>query len=135
MGLGPIDAKPGDKVLILLGCHTPLIVRQVGENKYQVVGQSYVHGFMNGEAVLGPLDGAWEVVRAMDEDSGCWYTRYRNGDSEELHRDDPRLPSLSHGSYTDEGWVRTFHDGNGDPRLQFEEVRRQGLIIPHFELV
>lgn len=40
----------GDKIAIVFGCSTPVVIRPQGDN-YQVVGEAYVQGFMDGEAV------------------------------------------------------------------------------------
>ena len=48
MGLAPNIAKEGDKICLILGCCTPLIIRGGGPN-FSLVGESYVHGVMNGE--------------------------------------------------------------------------------------
>jgi hypothetical protein len=44
----------GDLVAIVFGCSTPLIIHPVGprEERFVVVGEAYVQGFMNGEALL-----------------------------------------------------------------------------------
>ena len=48
MGLAPDIAQKGDKICLVLGCCTPLIIRGGGPN-YSLVGESYVHGIMDGE--------------------------------------------------------------------------------------
>ncbi|KAF4980911.1 hypothetical protein FZEAL_3196 [Fusarium zealandicum] len=40
----------GDMVCIVYGCSTPLVVRRV-EGKYHVLGEAYVEGMMDGEAI------------------------------------------------------------------------------------
>lgn len=40
----------GDLVAVVFGCSTPLIIRPRGE-RFEVVGEAYVQGFMNGEAL------------------------------------------------------------------------------------
>ena len=40
----------GDLIAIIFGCSTPIIIRPKGEY-FQVIGEAYVHGFMNGEAM------------------------------------------------------------------------------------
>ncbi|CAD6446550.1 ec6bdf9f-4a64-458a-8a64-e588e3541175 [Sclerotinia trifoliorum] len=57
-GLMPNEAKEGDVVCILLGCTVPVVVRREndggkGEGGWIFVGESYVHGMMDGEAVTG----------------------------------------------------------------------------------
>ena len=48
MGLAPDIAEVGDKVCLIAGCCTPFIIRPEGPN-YALVGESYVHGVMDGE--------------------------------------------------------------------------------------
>ena len=48
MGLAPAIAQVGDKVGLIAGCCTPFIIRPDGPN-YALVGESYVHGVMDGE--------------------------------------------------------------------------------------
>lgn len=40
----------GDPVCIILGINTPFLLRPIGEN-YQVVGECYPYGFMEGQAI------------------------------------------------------------------------------------
>lgn len=42
--------RVGDKIAIVYGCSTPLIIRPKGD-KFEVVGEAYVQGFMDGEAL------------------------------------------------------------------------------------
>jgi hypothetical protein len=44
------QTQVGDLVAIIFGCSTPLVIRRSGE-QFQVVGEAYVEGAMNGEAV------------------------------------------------------------------------------------
>lgn len=48
MGLAPDIAQVGDKICLVSGCCTPLIIRGDGSN-FSLVGESYVHGVMDGE--------------------------------------------------------------------------------------
>ena len=50
-GLGPPDTRLADIVCILYGCTVPCILRPVRDGKYEFVGEAYIYGFMNGEAV------------------------------------------------------------------------------------
>ena len=60
MGLGPKEMKPGDEIAVLVGGHTPFVLRRAGEKVigsavgikqcYTLVGDCYVHGLMDGEA-------------------------------------------------------------------------------------
>ena len=48
MGLAPDIAQVGDKICLISGCCTPFVIRPNGPN-YCLVGESYVHGVMDGE--------------------------------------------------------------------------------------
>ncbi|KAJ3532563.1 hypothetical protein NM208_g8383 [Fusarium decemcellulare] len=58
LGWGPDNAhgslqdqiRVGDMVCIVYGCSTPLVIRRV-EDKYHVLGEAYLEGMMDGEAV------------------------------------------------------------------------------------
>jgi len=63
MGLGPAHVEIGDDVAVLAGGHTPFILRPTQEKEidrdygvqqcYKLIGDCYVHGLMDGEAVEG----------------------------------------------------------------------------------
>jgi hypothetical protein len=49
LGMGPKYLKDGDLVVIFCGAHIPNIIREVGAGRYELVGDAYVQGIMNGE--------------------------------------------------------------------------------------
>jgi hypothetical protein len=49
IALGPRFAKPGDWIGVFKGGKWPLVIRKEGDH-WVIVGESYVHGIMNGEA-------------------------------------------------------------------------------------
>ncbi|KAF9698563.1 hypothetical protein EKO04_003854 [Ascochyta lentis] len=50
IGMAPCRARPGDVVAILYGCSIPLVLRNdTTQDAWQVVGEGYVYGCMNGE--------------------------------------------------------------------------------------
>jgi hypothetical protein len=53
-------ARVGDLVAILFGCSTPLIIRPRGKSS-ELVGEAYVQGFMNGEALKKIDDDMYKV--------------------------------------------------------------------------
>jgi hypothetical protein len=59
-GLAPIDAQEGDVVGVLFGCAVPVLLRPEGDH-YLLVGEVFVHGFMNGEAIELKEKGELEV--------------------------------------------------------------------------
>jgi hypothetical protein len=48
IGLGPAATKVGDHISLLAGSQVPFILRRSGQ-KFQVVGEAYVHGIMDGK--------------------------------------------------------------------------------------
>ncbi|KAH6671956.1 heterokaryon incompatibility protein-domain-containing protein [Halenospora varia] len=51
LGLGPDHIKPGDVIAILIGSQVPFVLRKSVDRKYEIVGEAYVDGIMDGEAV------------------------------------------------------------------------------------
>lgn len=45
----------GDQIVVVLGCSTPLVVRPRGKY-FEVVGEAFVQGMMDGEAMKKSLD-------------------------------------------------------------------------------
>lgn len=53
-GLGPRRAEKGDLICILFGCSVPVTLRRHdSESCYELIGECYVHGKMEGEAFAG----------------------------------------------------------------------------------
>ncbi|KAF2187575.1 hypothetical protein K469DRAFT_737786 [Zopfia rhizophila CBS 207.26] len=53
-GLGPPDTERNDRICILFGCSVPVILRPCnnGTDHYHFIGEAYIHGMMDGEAVI-----------------------------------------------------------------------------------
>ncbi|KAG4259320.1 hypothetical protein FPRO03_12996 [Fusarium proliferatum] len=51
VGYVPNRAKKGDLVCIFYGSDVPFVVRKEAEGKYSLVGECYIHGIMEGEAI------------------------------------------------------------------------------------
>ncbi len=50
MSLGPAEMQPGDLICVFFGGPVPWVIRQDGED-YVLIGECYVPGIMNGEAI------------------------------------------------------------------------------------
>ncbi|KAI0528453.1 heterokaryon incompatibility protein-domain-containing protein [Xylaria digitata] len=72
IGLAPVSAASGDEICVIVGCFVPMVLRPVGEGQRVVVGSCYVEGFMDGEAVLGPLPNG--VKRTLNPSSDHTFT-------------------------------------------------------------
>ncbi len=54
LGIGPRETEQGDLVFILLGADTPYILRRNCQDEtLRLIGEAYVHGVMDGEAMEG----------------------------------------------------------------------------------
>ena len=54
LGLGPAVILVGDIIAVILGLDTSLVLRRAGSDSYRIVGEAYVHGIMDGEALRRP---------------------------------------------------------------------------------
>jgi hypothetical protein len=62
IGMGPCRVRKGDRICVLLGCSIPLILRlREGQPSYQVVGECYLHGFMDGEVLKELESGKFKI--------------------------------------------------------------------------
>ncbi|MCJ1259517.1 hypothetical protein MMC24_007355 [Lignoscripta atroalba] len=51
MGLVPEHAQEDDMVCVLFGCSVPVILRKRDDGGFQLIGESYIHGMMDGAAM------------------------------------------------------------------------------------
>ncbi len=53
VGMAPMRARDGDSVCVLYGCSVPVILRKHnhGNGAWELIGECYLHGFMNGEVL------------------------------------------------------------------------------------
>ncbi|CAD6447755.1 cf9b8c6c-2e22-4f7d-ae71-1c3655b0a70b [Sclerotinia trifoliorum] len=49
VGLLPGHSLPGDVIIIIFGAVQPFVVRSVGEDKWELIGEAYIYGIMDGE--------------------------------------------------------------------------------------
>lgn len=52
LGIGSSTIEPGDKVVILLSCKVPVVLRPLDQGGYKLIGESYVDGMMYGEMMM-----------------------------------------------------------------------------------
>jgi len=63
MGIGPFHTKPGDLVAVFIGGSFCFVLRPKGQC-YELIGDAYVHGAMNGELVN--LDEQGNIINVQD---------------------------------------------------------------------
>jgi hypothetical protein len=56
MGWLPSAAQENDIVCVFYGCRIPFAIRIAGQNRYQLLGDCYMHGLMDGEAINIDVD-------------------------------------------------------------------------------
>jgi hypothetical protein len=64
LGLSPAEAEKGDLICILYGCSVPVILREIEGGQvpeYRLIGECYLHGMMDAEAISGLTKLAFEV--------------------------------------------------------------------------
>ncbi|KAF5232415.1 hypothetical protein FAUST_8743 [Fusarium austroamericanum] len=93
----------GDQVFIPLGCQIPILTRPTADNKHRSLGDCFVHGIMNGEALLGPLPSNYSAQQRAGPD-GVNRTKFLNNDTGEHTIGDPRLVPIPF----PDGWL--FHE-------------------------
>ena len=107
-GLVPCAARKGDIVVVFLGCDKPLVLRPTG-SRYKIVGEAYLDGFMEGEALLGPLPILSEPSMEYATTSSLLRQNLKDGDA---RLKDPRLGDLP------PGWT-SFKDKDKDIEKTF----------------
>ena len=112
IGLGPEIAKATDEVVVIAGCHSPMILRPShnGNGRYQVVGECFVHNLMDAEALLGPLPTGYQRVGMPDTASIRYRFGYRNNSTGGFQREDPRF-GLMQNAVRDDGTKRFYPTG------------------------
>ncbi|KAK3344559.1 hypothetical protein B0H65DRAFT_463792 [Neurospora tetraspora] len=96
-GIAHTDTQVGDVICVIFGCLSPIILRPLpAENVFQVVGSCYIHGFSDGEAILGPVPAPWKVVLRLAEDDEIngYGVRFQNTITGEEIQRDPRMAKL-----------------------------------------
>jgi hypothetical protein len=152
LGLGPAWVSKGDIVIAALGCASPLVLRATEENRYQVGGECFVYGMMNGEALLGALSagsqfgwrnvaGSLEAVvvdgngvpTQLDPRAGSlptgWSVHYGDLNEPGVEIEDGELKNqwFYHWETRKKAWF--------DPRLTSENLKKMGVDIQEFVLV
>ncbi|KAI0433969.1 heterokaryon incompatibility protein-domain-containing protein [Xylaria sp. FL1042] len=65
LGMGTGFMLPGDMIIVPLGCRTPIIIREEDRRlgRYRLVGDAYLDGYMDGEAIRQSETGAKSVEK------------------------------------------------------------------------
>jgi hypothetical protein len=150
-GVSSTAIQPGDRVCVILGHDSPVILRKKTLEKhcnitYQVLGDCYIHGLMNGQAILRRLPHGWQLKVIGHQKIRFTFFNESTG---EVTTQDPRL-----GPLPDE-WVEVEKEDetrseyhiqhyenketgevvNSDPRLSPEALKARGVDLEMIVLV
>ncbi|KAJ2995802.1 hypothetical protein NUW58_g1169 [Xylaria curta] len=142
-GISRSQVQPGDEVYIIPGCEVPMALRPTADGPHRVVGDCFVHGIMDGEAVLGRFPPNWKLIAKTS--GGAVLPHYLNTKNGVVTNADPRLDEIP----LPEIWEpvefeRTREDPkscrkyrnretgdviNSDPRLFHDALKARGIDI------
>ncbi|KAK2057418.1 hypothetical protein LY76DRAFT_516294 [Colletotrichum caudatum] len=162
--MGTCHARPrvGDGLVVLLGCPSPLLVREEEDvsgpgsgsgggrppRRFRVVGATYTHGLMDTEALLGALPDGWRA--RMSREAGFFDSmHFFSAETDTVTKEDPRLGDdpaewerMEAVRTGDDPWNfaryrnrRTREVINSDPRLAAGALEARGVKVDKFCLV
>lgn len=144
VGLCTQYAQEGDILVKLYGCVVPMIFRKNGAGGYQVVGEAYCDGLMNGETFLKDQTGMAEC----GNDKRSLLSAITKAWSSKTFSEDPRLLPLGedwewYSDHTDGSHPRFRNKKTGklysartfDPRLTVEALEKRGVKFETFDIV
>ena len=144
LGLVPEETIPGDELCVLLGCDKPMLLRATDDGSHEVVGETYVQGLMDSEALLGPVGEQWMIKKHFNN-RGYRHQGFLDRGTGHVTRHDPRLGPLPDGweircdqEYEIDFCFEDTHTGNityFDPRLSSDALRKRGVNMQTFNLV
>ncbi|ROW14724.1 hypothetical protein VPNG_03703 [Cytospora leucostoma] len=129
IGLALACVRKGDVVYAIPMCASLIVLRPVEgfETRFQVVGECFLYGLNHGEAILGALPGHIRQEWHHKPEINYWQKTYRNVETDEISREDPRLLALG---------IRPRIGTNGRiRRIAREKLEKAGARIPYIELV
>ncbi|KAL8645135.1 MAG: hypothetical protein Q9226_007438 [Calogaya cf. arnoldii] len=146
LGLAPKGTIPGDIICVVLGCHSPLVLRPYNNLSHQVVGACYIDSLMTGEALLGELPRNWMLVSKYFPEHNTSHYVLLDGDTGKNHVQDPRLGPLPAGwriqNHEKENAISRYVNhisgedaGYRDPRPEPNALKARGVDIQEFRLV
>ncbi|KAI6086388.1 HET-domain-containing protein [Hypoxylon rubiginosum] len=130
IGIVPSAAQVGDKICVLMGCDSPMVLRPTENGKFLLIGETYVDGLCEGQAFLGPLKDGTRISR-ISWDGDLEGSTFVFSDTS-THRDS-RLEQLPMNLSA----VRKQADDNNEFRLRVcpEILRQKCVDIRYLDLV
>ena len=100
LGLGPQGILTGDKIYVILGCASPMILREsTSAPKNLLVGEASLPSLMSGEAIMGPLPDRYQFVFTVSDEAQSnnisdTDPAFYDTETDETRWYDPRLDTL-----------------------------------------
>ncbi|KAL8959728.1 MAG: hypothetical protein Q9193_003453 [Seirophora villosa] len=145
IGFAPEHCRENDCIVILLGCQSPMVLRPTNDGSFLVIGECYVNGLMEGEALLGPLPSNWRGVLRFHEETKRDRYMFEDHDQGVWQVEDPRLGPLPKGWHEEEHpkqhlYARFRNETKNattrfDPRMRPSSLRERGVELQDFNLV
>lgn len=120
--------KTDDVIAVLLGFDAPVILRPKANGHLEFVGEAYVHGLMNEDAILGPLPFGWQA-QADRNQHGLMVQTFTQSSGVAVEED----PRLEHQLANHEGSDETDKP-NHDTRLLPGALKTRGVATQTFQI-
>ena len=133
IGIAPNATKPGDRVCVLFGCRTPMLLRKTSGLKSQVVGECYIDGVMDVEAFLGPLPDGFASVSLWNSDKSFYDYVFVDKQTGKIQYNDPRI--VVNEKMLKEGNKFIQSDGSAGVNLTPDLLKQRGVNVQTFDLV
>ncbi|KAM0443851.1 hypothetical protein ACHAQK_002597 [Fusarium lateritium] len=137
--LGPRDCRPGDLVVVFLGCHLPMVLRSIEDGEYKLKGPCAHPTLLIGEALLGEIPKGWRLRYNKRGEEPV----FEDSEGKQHHID----PRLEHIPVPEEWELRWRNNGtpfwyiaakdrwtNFDPRLSLDKLRERGVKVEDYIL-
>jgi hypothetical protein len=145
IGISTQVAKLGDSIVVVPGINEcAMVLRQTENGQHKVLGEAYCEGFMEGEALLGPLPDDVELVKDVDASPHVRYS-FLDRKTGVVQLEDPRLGPLPLGWREEEHPLdHIFHwfvnetgenAGSRDPRTRSGALKERGVNVEIFNLI
>lgn len=125
----------------------PVVLRPVGGGQYRLLGDAYVHGLCDSEALVGQIEDPWKITVGVNSDTE-YKPIYHNYDTGMAVDEDPRLGPLPPdwaAVPVEKGQARSSpsqvfkntssgEEMDSDPRLLPEALKARGVKLEIFHL-
>ena len=138
VGIGPRNVEIGDQIWAILGSRALIVLRELENGKFEVVGSCFVHGFNWGEAILGPLPNQYTVIPRFEETRHGYIPYYLHTETGSASMWDPRIAWEELEAHPPMDNFVPFNSPPGEPFRVLPNsnyLQRHGIQIQQIDLV